>query len=290
MHVWTDDTLHYPLVAGWRAEDMQPRRFTPEDLFRHCRRRGVARVNLIQMSYYYPRDLGRPGATVDRFDNDYMLDMIGVHPDVFVGTAVIDPLSRAPDEQMRELARRRVRAFRILPRLSRQPPAAWLQSEGYARMFAAGARDNLAMSCLIDPDSLPELDRMCRAYPDTPVIIDHLCRIGADGTIRAADVDALCAMTRHHRVMVKIGAFYCAGPQASAVSRPRVLDRARHRRVWPIALHVGERQPLPGEQRPSLRGQHRVSSNAAGVSVGRGSRLAAAAHGGRVLLQHAVVG
>ena len=37
------------------------------------------------------------------------------------------------------------------------------------------------MSCLIDPDGLPEVDRMCTKFPDTPVIIDHLSRIGADG-------------------------------------------------------------------------------------------------------------
>src|SRR2546430_5378143 len=42
-------------------------------------------------------------------------------------------------------------------------------------------------------------------------IIDHLCRIGVDGTIRDADVDALCGMARHKRVLVKIGAFYALG-------------------------------------------------------------------------------
>jgi predicted TIM-barrel fold metal-dependent hydrolase len=78
-------------------------------------------------------------------------------------------------------------------------------------MFAAGARNKQAMSCLIDPDALPELDRRCKKFPDTPVIIDHLCRIGADGTVADRDVDALCAMARYPRVMVKVGAFYALG-------------------------------------------------------------------------------
>src|ERR1700685_55896 len=78
-------------------------------------------------------------------------------------------------------------------------------------MFAAGARNNQAMSCLIDPDGLPELDRMCTAYPDTPVIIDHLARIGADGIIRKEDVERLCGMAKHKKIMVKIGAFYALG-------------------------------------------------------------------------------
>src|SRR5262245_21855242 len=179
VHVWTDDTGHYPLGAGWKKEDLQPRRFTPEDLFKHTKPAGVDRVVLIQMSCYYPKDLS--SKIVNGFDNRYMLDMMALHPDVFAGTAVIDPLADAPDRLMTELAKKRVRAFRILPRLSKQPSAKWLEPPGYQAMFAAGAKNNQAMSCLIEPDALPELERMCKKYPDTPVIIDHLCRIGIDG-------------------------------------------------------------------------------------------------------------
>jgi predicted TIM-barrel fold metal-dependent hydrolase len=104
-----------------------------------------------------------------------------------------------------------VRAFRIRPLLSKQPPAKWLEPAGYGLMFAAAAKHKLALSCLIDPDGLPEVDRMCRKFPDTPVIIDHLSRIGADGTIRDADVTALCALAVHKQALVKIGAFYALG-------------------------------------------------------------------------------
>ena len=207
-HVWTDDTAHYPLAPGYKPEDMKPRRFTPEDLFKHTKPASVERVVLIQMSYYYPKGTSQK---VNGFDNSYMLDMMALYPDVFVGTAVIDPLGDAPDRRMGELAKKRVRAFRILPALSKVPVGRWLRPPGYEKMFAAGARNNQAMSCLIDPDALPELDRMCRKFPDTPVVIDHLCRIGIDGTVREKDVDALCAMAGHKRVMVKVGAFYALG-------------------------------------------------------------------------------
>src|SRR5438309_6812673 len=201
VHVWTPDTAHYPLAAGFKRENMSPRSFTPDELFKHTKPANVDRINLIQMSFY-------------GFDNRYMLDMIDLHKDVFVGTAVIDPLGNAPEREMVALAKRRVRAFRIHPRLSKQPASRWLEPPGYARMFAAGAKHNLAMSCLIDPDGLPELERMCRKYPDTPVIIDHICRIGASGTVADKDVKALCAMANHKRVMVKIGAFYALGKKA----------------------------------------------------------------------------
>lgn len=198
VHVWTPDISHYPLAEGYKKEDMKPPSFTPEELFKHSRPAGVDRINLIQMSYY-------------GFENRYMEDMIALYPDVFVGTAVIDPLADRPDVRMNELAKKKVRAFRILPALSKLPPARWLEPAGYSTMFDAGARNNQAMSCLINPDALPEVDRMCRKFPETPVIIDHLSRIGVDGTIVDKDVDALCALSQHKRVMVKVGAFYALG-------------------------------------------------------------------------------
>ncbi|GIW80461.1 MAG: amidohydrolase [Gemmatales bacterium] len=208
VHVWTTDYAHYPLAKGYQKENIEPRSFTPKELFQHAKKVGVERVNLIQMSFY-------------GFDNRYMLDMIALYPKNFVGTAVIDVHAPRPDRLMTELARKKVRAFRIHPRLSKLPPERWLEPTGYKKMFAAGARNNQAMSCLIDPDGLPEVERMCRKFPETPVVIDHLCRIGADGTIRDRDVDRLCALAKYPRVMVKVGAFYALGKK-----RPPYTDLA----------------------------------------------------------------
>jgi len=204
VHVWTDDTAHYPLAPGWKKEDMKPKRFTPEDLFKHTKPAGVDRINLIQMSYY-------------GFDNRYMLDMMALHKGVFSGTAVIDPAAENVDRLMGEMAKKGVRAFRIYPGLERGVKAnegrgeGWLRPAGYGKMFAAAAKNKQAISCLINPDALPELDRMCRKHLGTSVIIDHLCRIGADGTIRESDVTALCDMAQHKNVWVKVGAFYALG-------------------------------------------------------------------------------
>jgi predicted TIM-barrel fold metal-dependent hydrolase len=209
VHVWTDDTARYPLAPGWNKEDMRPRRFTPEDLFKHTKPVGVSKIVLVQMSYYTPKDL--PSKIGNSFDNSYMLDCIAKYPGVFVGTAVIDPLGKDPAQVMEQLAKKGVRAFRIYPKLTKEPVERWLRPEGYGTMFAAAARTKQAMACLIDPDGLPELDRMCAAHPDTPVIIDHLARIGVDGVIRDADVERLCGMARHKKVLLKVGAFYALG-------------------------------------------------------------------------------
>ena len=194
------------------------------------------------------------------FDNSYMLDMIALHKGAFVGTAVIDPAGDAPDKLMGELAKKRVRAFRIYPGLESgtKPNAGagkgWLRPDGYDKMFAAGAKNNQAISCLIDPDALPEVDRMCTKYPDTPVIIDHLCRIGVDGTIRDKDVDALCAhgqaQARHgqgRRVLrpgQEVPPYTDLGPMIEKVVKAFGAE----------SLHVGERLSVSGGQITSISG------------------------------------
>ena len=201
-HVWTPDTAHYPLAAGFTVNDMKPRSFTAEELLAHCRPAGVGRVNLIQMSFY-------------EFDNSYMLDMIKLYPKRFVGTAIVDPLGADPAAAMRGLRPSGVRAFRLAPQYGKTPVAGWLRPEGYSAMFAAAAETRQALSCLIGPDGFPEVDRTCAKFPDTPVIIDHLGRVGVTGTIDPADVVALCALARHPNVLVKVGAFYALGKKSA---------------------------------------------------------------------------
>jgi predicted TIM-barrel fold metal-dependent hydrolase len=218
-HIWTPDVAHYPLGKGFTVADMQPKSFTAEQLLAICRPAGVGRVNLIQMSYYCPKDefIGKGYG----FDNAYMLDMIKLYPERFVGTAIVDPLGPHPDEAMRALLPKRVSAFRIVPNYSKLPPARWLEPPGYAAMFAAAAATGQALSCLINPDAFPEVERMCRRFPETTVIIDHLGRIGASGTVDGAEVDALCALAKHPKVLVKVGAFYALGKKT-----PPYLDLA----------------------------------------------------------------
>jgi predicted TIM-barrel fold metal-dependent hydrolase len=199
-HIWTPDVAHYPLSAGFTVADMKPRSFTAEELLATCLPAGVGRVNLIQMSYY-------------AFDNRYMLDMIKLYPDRFVGTAIVDPLVGDPGKTMREMLRQGVRAFRIQPQYSKLPPARWLEPEGYAAMFATAAQTGQALSCLIDPAGFAEIERMCGRFPDTAVIIDHLGRIGGgpEGVIADADVEALRALAKLPKTYVKVGAFYALG-------------------------------------------------------------------------------
>lgn len=196
VHVWTDDRKRYPRSIDRTA---QPDRFNAADFWAHAKPVGVTRAVLIQMSFY-------------GFDNAYMLDTMREYKGVFSGVAIVDALSPKPDDSMKDLARTGVRGFRITPGAS---PRTWLDTPGMEAMWRCGTERRLAMCPLINPNVLPSIDRMCLRHPDTPVVIDHLARIGADGVIRDVDIRLLCGLARHRNVYVKVSAFYALGRKAA---------------------------------------------------------------------------
>jgi predicted TIM-barrel fold metal-dependent hydrolase len=196
VHVWTPDTASYALAPGFRRDQMLPPSFTPEELFDHARPCGVARIVLIQMSFY-------------GFNNGYMLDAMRRFAGVFSGVAVIDDSAEAPQSEMRRLARLGVRGFRIYPR--NKPVDRWLDGPGMQAMWKCGGEDGLAMCHLVNPDALAAIGRMGQKYPDTPIVVDHFARIGVSGELREAELAQLCGLAKNPRAHVKISAFYALG-------------------------------------------------------------------------------
>jgi predicted TIM-barrel fold metal-dependent hydrolase len=193
VHLWTDDLTRYPRAAG--TQDSSPARFTAEDFRAHAHPAGVDRAVLVQISFY-------------RFDNSYMLASMRAHRGIFSGIAIVNADGPHPDREMRALAAHGVRGFRIVPGAA---PRTWLDTPGMSAMWRCGAERRLAMCPLVNPDVLAGIDRMCEHFPATPVVIDHLARIGADGQVRDGDVRLLCGLARHGNVYVKVSAFYALG-------------------------------------------------------------------------------
>lgn len=196
VHVWTPDVTAYPLAKGFTPQDMVPASFVPEELFAHSKPQGVARIVLIQMSYY-------------GFDNKYMLDCMQKHPGVFSGVAIVDDAKPDVVETMKQLATQGVRGFRLYS--DKAKVANWLASPGIQAMWQYGAEANLAMCLLADPDALPGIEKMCEKFPKTPVVIDHFARIGMKGAVDPQDLDALCSLAKFENTYVKTSAFYALG-------------------------------------------------------------------------------
>ncbi|MGC4054863.1 MAG: amidohydrolase family protein [Paludibaculum sp.] len=193
VHVWTDDFDRFPRV--WPGSEFQPLHFPPASFLRHSLPNGVRRAVLIQMSFY-------------GFDNSYMLDCMRQHPGLFAGIGVVDSESAEVAERMKQLAAQGVRGFRIH---TESAPDEWLAAPGMQTMWRYAADHELAVCPLVNPEALGALDRMCGQHPETPVVVDHLGRIGVDGEIRADEVTQLCSLARHEKVYVKVSAFYALG-------------------------------------------------------------------------------
>jgi predicted TIM-barrel fold metal-dependent hydrolase len=206
VHIWSDDLKKYPVAKGVRPEDMAPRVFTDEEILHQARPSGVTHVVLIQMSYY-------------GFDNSYMLDAIRRRPSVFRGVAIVDLHSNGVEAEMRRLAGQGVRGFRLVP--EKGPAGTSLEGEGLDRMWRCGAKENLAMCLLINPETFPAVEKRCEKFPDTPIVIDHFGHVGLPGPIVENDLKALCDLARYANVKVKVSAYYAAGER-----KPPHLDVA----------------------------------------------------------------
>lgn len=195
-HIWTRDIERYPLRKGQTLDDLKPPSFTTEELLKTAKPENVNRVVLIAHTGFYG------------FDNSYMTDAAKEHPGVFKVVGMIDDAKRHADVAMKKLLQQHVTGFRITPSVRKD--AHWLDNDGMKLMWKTAAETQQAMCCLINPDNLPEVDKMCDENPDTPVVIDHFARIGVDG-IRDDDLKNLCGLARHKNTFVKISAYYALG-------------------------------------------------------------------------------
>jgi predicted TIM-barrel fold metal-dependent hydrolase len=205
VHVWTSDLQRYGLGEGFTPEKIKPATYSPDNILHDARPSGVDRIVLIQMNFY-------------GFDNSYMLEAIRQYPAIFKGIAVLDRRSETPDVEMRRLAGLGVRGFRLYPE---EVTPAKLNGTLFEKMFHYAAEKRLAISLLMNPDSLGAVDRQCQKFPDTSVVIEHISRIGMGGSIHEHHVKALCALSKHAQVRVKLSGFYALGQ-----AKPPHLDLA----------------------------------------------------------------
>ena len=195
-HIWTRDVAKFPLADGKTVADLDPPSFTSAELMEVARPQGVDRVVLIAHNIYYG------------FDNRYLVDAAKRYPETFRVVGMVDDSKPHPDVEMRRLHTQHVTGFRITP--FRSGPQ-WLENAGMKVMWKCAAETGQAMCCLINPEDLPQVDRMCGDFPDTRVVIDHFARIGADGEIRDKDLKNLRGLARHKNTFVKISAYYALG-------------------------------------------------------------------------------
>ena len=170
-HIWPPETDRFPLAPGLTKKDLKPVSFTDDELMAIASPEGVERVVLIQHSVYH------------LFDNSYLVDAVKRHPERFRIVGMVDDRAASLAQEMKKLATQGVTGFRITPFIRKERTEKWLDTPGMEEMWMTAAKTRQAMSCLINPSNLAGVDKMCERHPETPVVIDHFTRIGADGEL-----------------------------------------------------------------------------------------------------------
>lgn len=196
-HIWSPDLKTWPLANGQTNKDLSPPSFTDEELLKTAEAEGVGRVVLIQHHPYHG------------YDNSYLLHAAKKHPGRFAVTAQVDETKPHVDVAMKELKAQGVRAFRITSLIRGKD--VWLEGDGAALMWKTAAETGQVLSTLINPDDLPAVDRMCKRFPDTTIVIDHFGRLSMDGPPKKEDLQTYLALAKNKKVYCKLSAFYALG-------------------------------------------------------------------------------
>lgn len=239
-HIWTRDVEKYPLKQGVTLADLAPASFTTEELLATAKRENVGRVVLIAHNVFYG------------VDNSYMTDAVKQYPGVFSVVGMIDDSLPHADAKMKELLKQQVTGFRITPWAHKGTAAEatnWLERPGMRLMWKTAGETGQAMCCLINPDNLPEVEKMCHKFPDTKVVIDHFARIGVDGEFHDGDLKNLCSLSTHPNTFVKISAYYALGKKRAPYDDLRPMIRRLYDTFGPQRLMWASDSPyqLVGE-------------------------------------------
>lgn len=151
-------------------------------------------------------------AQVYRYDNSYVLDSARKYPDRLRAMCVID--AQAPDAEatVRDLAARGASAIRLTApggnRLSGTPGADWFAGAAARRVWAALSATGLSMCLHVyrwnRSDVLGALPAVVRAFPDVPVVLDHVAALDVDEPGPYPESDLLLALAGSPRVYVKV--------------------------------------------------------------------------------------
>ncbi|HEX8910725.1 MAG TPA: amidohydrolase family protein, partial [Humisphaera sp.] len=198
-HVWTADTVRFPLGPWITPDQMDPPDFSAERLLAVAGPHGVDRVVLIQHAPYYGGD------------NAYLIDCARRFPGRFSVVAIVD--ERRPDlaDHLRRLRAQGVRGLRVGPtryadRTMVKDPARWLEAPAMRALWARATELGLVICPLVSADYLPTLDPMLAALPDATVAIDHFGHAEKPDEVRD-----LLKLARHRRVHVKASGLYKFG-------------------------------------------------------------------------------
>jgi predicted TIM-barrel fold metal-dependent hydrolase len=142
------------------------------------------------------------------WDNAYVADCVKRYPKRLRGHGLIDPADPKVAEKLEYWVKEQgLHGMRFSPIYyldGQHGGDGWLDAEETHRLWKKAAELKALFNFFIAPRQLPRLEKMARAHPDVPVIVDHLGRIDLRGDDPEADLRRLVALAGCPHVWVKV--------------------------------------------------------------------------------------
>ena len=233
VHIWKTDDILYP-ASPVLASLPQPGP-TAEVLLREMAANGVDQTVLVQPSNY-------------EFDNRYIARTLQRYPERFAGVARIDVVDASAPQRLERWAEEhglhglRVAPFRILQ-------GAWLTNPAFYPLWQKAAALSLPVCFQISGGRLKALcgylEPLIVRFPELRVVLDHMGHFEVEKGVADPGFQALLALARHERVVIKISGHY-------ALSH----DPYPYRDTWPfiqaIYEHFGAQRMMWGSDFPFI--------------------------------------
>lgn len=194
-HVIATDTKRYPLAplfgkqSDWSAE--HPLDYP--DMVTATKAAGVDKSVLVQASSAYG------------FDNSYVADSVGAHPERFTGVFSIDVVAPDAVQKMKYWMDKGLAGMRIFTSGSTQAEQGTFFADEAAYPAWAYASDTGLSVCMqMRVKGLPLLETVLQRFPKVRVVLDHFARAEAADGPPFADAAPLFALARYPNVYLKL--------------------------------------------------------------------------------------
>jgi predicted TIM-barrel fold metal-dependent hydrolase len=191
VHVWTDGKAPFPYAHPYKPGDVPKAAGTVEMLLDDMDRHGVSHAVLVQTIHH-------------GWDNGYVARCAQEHPKRLKAHGLIDPTDpRVADKLQYWVKQHGLAGMRFSPIYYRGRDD-WLTSAAHRAAWKRAADLGLLFNFYISTQQLPRLEVMVRAFPDVPVVIDHLSQLDLKSRDPEPELARLLALARYPRVWVKV--------------------------------------------------------------------------------------
>ena len=182
VHIFSSDTQRYPFHprASYIPDTSRLSPHPLEEYMAHMRSQGIDRAVLV-----HPEPYGD--------DHRLVLDCLDREPERFLATTLFYPRDGDAPQRLTKLVREqpKIVATRFHAHRGKTGYFDTFEEEGVRMLWEAAASLGLVVELHIGPNYATQVAKLIRAFPNTPVLIDHLAEPHMGNAVEFADVLAL---------------------------------------------------------------------------------------------------